>query len=226
MRTILTGAGLAGLLLMASPGMAATSFTTMLDQSQNISPSGNPATGMGTLEIENATPTAMRFSYSLMFDSVLDFSQVAAGRSKAAIDMDFMGDPNANNIVNMMHIHQNVRGAAGPVVYGLFNPDTDFDDDILVEITGAGTKITGSWGPADGLEPIWDIFGTDLDPLGPGEDSNLYFNVHTVGNQAGAIRGQIVAAPVPLPAGAALLPAALGLAALAARRRPRRPSEA
>lgn len=222
MRTILIGAGLAGCIVMATPALSATAFTASFDQSQNVSPSGSPATGAGTLMIENATPTAMRFSFSLMFDDVLDFSAVAAGMAKDAIDMAFMGDPDADRIVNMMHIHRNVRGQAGPVVYGLFNPDTDFDDDIMVETTATGTKITGSWGPADGLEPIWTVAGDSLLPLGPGEDSNLYFNVHTVGFQSGAVRAQIVAAPspVPLPAGAALLPAALaGLGLIRLRRR-------
>ena len=208
--------GLVGLLLAPGTAMAATVFTTTINAAQEVGAgvTNSPAMGTGSLVLGNLTQAAMQWNFALVFDSVLDFGPIASGLSPSAIAM---ANPGSTSVVTMMHIHQAPRGANGPVVYNPFDPATNLTDDVMVTMNMDGTTtITGSWGVGDGLVPIWEVAQDFLLPAMTGEDVPFYFNIHTVADPGGAIRGQIVAdndvgavAPVPVPAAAPLLLSAL-----------------
>ena len=208
--------GLAGLLLVPGASLAATTFTTTLNAAQEVGAgiTDSPVTGTGSLVLGNLTEQAMQWNFALVIDSGLDFGPIASGLSPSDIAM---ASPGSESIVTMMHIHQGARGANGPVVYNPFDPSTNLTDDVMVTTNLDGTTtITGAWGVGDGLVPIWPTSQEFLLPAMTGEDVPFYFNIHTVADPGGAIRGQIVAAndigaiaPVPVPAAAPLLLSAL-----------------
>ncbi len=225
--TIMKGALAGALLVLAGHAAeaATTRFTTTLDFGQEVSPAGatmSPAMASGTLALTEVGPAAMRLSFDLLFDPVLDFRPLvngASGGHHGGAPHDFIGDP--DTAVSLAHIHFAPRGAAGPVVFDLFDPVPESPTSVTFNPDGS-TRVMGIWGPADGTAPIWDVAMAMMTAM-PGEDTDYYFNIHTLGDPAGAIRGQIVAAadvaPIPLPAAAWMLLAALGLLGVRARRR-------
>jgi hypothetical protein len=121
-------------------------------------------------------------------------------------------DNGGNQIVGNLHIHNAARGENGTVVWGIFAPDHDTDDDSQLTNNPDGTtRITSEWDLTEGNGSVTlGNFLAALQGANPGQDVPLYLNLHTDLDQGGAIRGQIVGAPEP--AGSALLLlAALGL---------------
>lgn len=175
--------------LLAGSVQAANFFQASLDSAQEVAPAGvtnSPVTGFATLELFEAAPGDFDLSYSLTVGEGLDFAQLADG---VALE-DIQGD----NAVTRLHIHNGDRGVNGPVVFGIFNPSLD---DPTVTFNGDGsTTIAGVWNGEEGPGLLDDFVG-DLLAADPGEDLPLYFNVHTVADPAGAIRGQIEAVPEP-----------------------------
>ena len=105
----------------------------------------------------------------------------------------------APNDVNNTHFHSQVRGAAGPVVFGQITPAHD-NDDLAIELNGDGSwSVSGRWETTDPVPitnfsaVLGDTFANVLDSATVGSDAPLYFNVHTVQFPGGAIRGQLVA---------------------------------
>jgi len=226
----------------ATPTLAATAFNVRLDSDQEVAPAGtqnSDAQAFGTLRLYARGGQAV-LDWSLTFEDTLDFNPVLKGaipdvgdrvqlsEVDGIADGEIDGIDNANvaqsdapqgDDVTRLHIHDGDRGENGPVVFGIINPSVD-PADQFVENSLPGTLVEGEWD-----DPSLDAFVADLLALTDGQDSGLYFNLHSANDPAGLIRGQVVAAnsvtelaPIPLPAGLPLLAAALGGLGLATRR--------
>jgi hypothetical protein len=170
------------------PAWAATQFTTFLDGSQENPPVVVPGTGAGALTLVDLGSGQFRWDYSVTISDDLDFSNVAPDITTS----------NGGTAVTNFHIHNQARGVNGGVVYGIYVPDQDNDNDVTAVLNADNTTtISGGWSALDG-NPVGNIntFGPGLLAAGLG-DVNFYFNVHTAGNPGGEIRGQIVAIPEP-----------------------------
>jgi 2',3'-cyclic-nucleotide 2'-phosphodiesterase (5'-nucleotidase family) len=78
--------------------------------------------------------------------------------------------------VTALHIHEALRGANGGFVWNILT-----DDDTVITIDEDGTaNITSTWQE------------NTIPKTAQGEDTEFYFNLHTVANPSGEIRGQIV----------------------------------
>lgn len=176
--------------LASMPTIAATLFESNLDSSQEEEPGGqtnSPATGFSNLELIESTPGTFSLNYSLTVSSDINFEPVVSGTP-----VDQITDPND---AIFLHIHNEARGANGPVVFGIFNPNDDNDPNVAFNSDGS-TTISGVWDPDEGTEPL-SSFVDLLLAAEPGEDVDLYWNLHTVDDPGGAIRGQIVAVDAP-----------------------------
>lgn len=105
----------------------------------------------------------------------------------AGLDLDGNQTPNnPNDDVTALHIHRGAAGVNGPVVFGLIGPNSDLNGDLVIDAVSG--RISSAW---DLNEGNGTTLAAELANLRNGD---LYFNVHTVGNVAGEIRGQIGAA--------------------------------
>ena len=161
-----------------------TVFRVILEGTQEVPPNASTASGTGTVVFDSA---AIAASYSFDIQG-LDFGPITSGQP--------LTDPND---VNNTHFHSQVRGAAGPVVFGQITPAHD-NDDLAIEPNGDGSwSVSGRWETTDPVPitnfsaVLGDTFANVLDSTAVGSDAPLYFNVHTVEFPAGAIRGQLVA---------------------------------
>ena len=171
------------------PTIAATLFESNLNSAQEVDPGGltnSAATGFSSLELIEESGV-FSLEYSLTISSDINFEPVANGTP-----VDQITDAND---ATLLHIHNAARGVNGPVVFGIFNPNDDSDPNVEFNNNGT-TTISGVWEPDEGSEPLSNFVGQLL-AADPGEDVDLYWNVHTVADPAGAIRGQIVAVADP-----------------------------
>ena len=190
---------------MASlPAMASTlvgSFTSSLAGNQEVVTNddgsftpidtGSEATGTASLELfdEGGGEFSLGYSLNIVSDE-LNFALVNSGATVEEILAT-----GENNNVTQLHIHNGSRGANGPVVYGIFNPDQDVNDNVNLSSNGNTTTISGSWDPGDGGVPLNEFVPLLLGAT-EGEDVPLYWNLHTVAFPGGEIRGQILASDV------------------------------
>src|SRR5688572_1867105 len=131
--------------------------------------------------------------------------------------VNFGGANTGTELVNNLHVHNAARGVSGAVVWGIFAPDHDVDNDsVLVSNPDGTTLITSEWDLNEGNGSVTLAnFLAALQAAAPGDDVPLYLNAHTSDAGGGAIRGQCVAVPEPSPA----LLLMLGLIGLAHRKR-------
>ena len=149
---------------------------------------GSEATGTAILELFDEGSGEFSLGYSLnIFSDELNFALVNSGAT-----VDEILATGENNNVTQLHIHNGNRDANGPVVYGIFNPDQDFNDNVNLSSDGNTTTISGSWDPGDGGEPL-NSFVDVLLAADSGDDVPLYWNLHTGAFPGGEIRGQIIA---------------------------------
>lgn len=210
-RTVVLTAA-AGMFTVAATGASAAQiFQATLNSAQEVSPAGvtnSPLVGSATLELLDLGGGDFSLAYEIFLPAGFDYQFLAAGTP-----FDQIPDTADDLAVTRLHIHNAARGVNGPVVYGIYNPDQDFNDtvNIILNVDGSAT-VTGSWDPTDG-NPVGNVntFAAELLAAEPGEDVDLYFNLHSVADPAGVIRGQIQAVPAPL----ALVLFGFGAAALA-----------
>jgi hypothetical protein len=196
---------LAALFAIASiPAGAASLFSADMDQSQEVAP-GTPGTTSGTadvsIQLNDLGGGSFSLSMQLLFSSDFNFR-------------NFGGPDTGAEVVTNLHVHNAARGASGGVVWGIFAPDHDVDNDsALVSNPDGTTLITSEWDLTEGNGTVTLAnFLPALQAALPGQDVALYLNAHTTDAAGGAIRGQFVA--IPEPATALLLSAGVGLAAL------------
>lgn len=175
--------------LIVAPVDAAMIFTANMDDTQEVAP-GTPGTTTGTATVTaQLRPVGVgvhSLTMQLLFTSDFNFSA-------------FGGPDTGAEIVQNLHIHNAARGVSGPVVWGIFAPDHDVDNDsALVSNLDGTTIITSEWDftEGNGAVTLADFLSPMLNAAA-GEDVPLYLNLHTADAAGGSIRGQFVAVPEP-----------------------------
>lgn len=160
-------------------------LSSALTTGQEVTPSNNSeASGQSILQLNSAGDA---LSYTLTVFG-LDFGQ-------------FIGDGTAftsdtSDDVTKVHIHNAVRGENGPLAFALIDledlavNDQDNDDLTISRNEDGSVTLQGIWETSDpSLIPLSDFVNT-IRGTAASVDVPLYWNVHTVGSPAGAIRGQ------------------------------------
>jgi len=175
-----------------TPGIDAS-----LDASQSLANGGagsgtSPGSGSATFTVNLTDGSISSIDYEITV-SGLDFSEVTdAVDSTDALDDDVIG----------LHIHNAARAEQGGIVFGIIgspsqggtlDPSLTDDTDRSVTVDGDQVTISGDWDTDEATSPA--DFASDILGAAQGEDLPLYLNVHTSGNQAGEIRGQLQGVP-------------------------------
>jgi CHRD domain len=164
---------------VASPAEAVTLFKAIIENEQEVANPPVPEQGSGGIGLFELNDAMNALSYDITL---------------FGLDIDGLQTPgNVNDNAGRFHIHAAQAGQNGGIVFGMKDPNHDFDDQVINPVT---SRITGVW---DGTEGN----GTTL-------ANGLYFNVHTTDYPGGEVRGQILLVPEP----AAWMLCLLGLASL------------
>lgn len=183
MKHVLLSIATAG--LFAGAAQAATfSFEADLDAAQSIPAATSMATGTATVSVDDVAQT-------------IDLALNVTGLSLDDLWDDLVAAPGGP-----VHFHDGVAGTTGPIAIPFaFSPSTYSDT-----ATGFSLNVSDySYSDAVAISGFGEDFDSFLTGLTAGE---YYINIHTDTFNAGEIRGQISA--VPLPASALLLMAGLG----------------
>jgi len=158
----------AALLWPALPASAETRFTALLTGDQQVpTPVVSNAIGTASLRLNDAR-TRLEIVVQL-----------------AGVDLDGTLTPGTDSDdVFAMHIHSGGPGVNGNVVFGFILPDNDTSGDLSID--AANGLLTSGWDAAEGQ---LTTLTAELPNLFAGD---LYFNVHTVANSPGEIRGAIL----------------------------------
>lgn len=187
-------------------------FKATLDAGQEVTFSDSTATGTAILNLLQDYEGVYSLEYKLTVteNGTLDFSALETPP----------GTEITNPItVTRLHLHGGAsRGFNGVLPFNIKTIDTetgdvgvDVDEDLVIDIMEGTTMISGILGeaeftPSDTYGSFDDVVAELLaTPLG--EDTDFYWNIHTLGLPGGAIRGQVEAVPEPLTilgAGAAI----------------------
>ena len=116
----------AGLFLAAAPAGAASLFTANMDDAQEVAPNGasnTPGTAAVSLQLNTIVIDPLRghtysLSMEMLFTNHFNFMNLPGGV-----------DNGGTQIVGNLHIHNAARGVNGGVVWGIFAPDHDTDND-------------------------------------------------------------------------------------------------
>lgn len=170
--------------------VGAVPFTASLNSAQEVFPGGqsnSPLTGSAQLELLQ-TGGVNSLSFTITFDSGFDFGPATGNPSTGGEE------------VTALHFHNNVRGANGPIVFGILNPSSDLDGDTSTIFNANGTTtVLGEWDGAEGNggATLADFIPDLLSAQASGGEVPLYLNLHSVNDPSGVIRGQVSAVPEP-----------------------------
>jgi serralysin len=189
---LLAAATAAAAMFVGSAASAAVLFSSVLTGDQEVPPSGSPYTGTASYILRTGGALGPALDFDILVDPNFDFD---------------LPDSTGTQQVLGLHIHQAPSGVNGPVVFGIISPDDDLDDDVeLTVLSDGSTRITGTWDADEGrIGSTFSDFASDFENAARGEYMPFYLNLHTDDFRGGEIRGQIVAAQVPLPASLPML---------------------
>ncbi len=163
-------------------------FKATFEGSQEVTPNSSTATGNALLQLNQAGDA---LNYTMTVEG-LDFGELAGGAAQTE---------DAGDDVTGIHFHNAARGAGGPVVFGIVGPAQDTDDRTITINADGTTTISGVWETTDtAASESLSTFVADLQAANTGDDTNLYFNIHTEEFPMGEIRGQIMGSSVELDA--------------------------
>jgi hypothetical protein len=208
------------LILLAAAGTAQGTiiFRATLTHDQEVANPPIPDEGSGGVAtfVLNDAMTRLRYDVRLFG---LDLRGVNAAGVPGQPILGESGPPETNDNLTRLHIHRNISGFNGNIVFGMIdaNPLLRNDLDALV-IDVAGRHITGDWDLTEGSQVVNQVtnLANELSNL---LSAGLYINVHTQDHGGGEIRGQILQV-VPEPGALALFGiGSLSLIGFALRRR-------
>jgi serralysin len=160
-------------------------YQVRLTGAQETPPNGSTASGLGTVIFDDKAVTA---SYSFDIQG-LDFGPVTSGQT-----------PTDPNDVTRTHFHNQQAGVAGQIVFGQIDAMAQFrqdnDDLTIVQNPDGSWTLSGVWETTDPVNNSGLSIADFADVLGSAPVTTavpLYFNVHTVMDPGGEIRGQLVA---------------------------------
>lgn len=160
-------------------------LSSHLTASQEVSPSNNPnASGISTLSLNRAGDA---LSYTITVFG-LDFGQL--------MDVGTPFTSDTSDDVTKVHIHTAVRGENGPLAFApidLSDPsinNQDIDDLRMTQNEDGSVTLQGIWETSDPVLIPLSNFVNEIRSTHEGQDVPLYWNIHTQGSPAGAIRGQ------------------------------------
>ncbi len=152
-------------------------FKADLTGDQEVGPVETSAVGSAVLKL-NEDRTAL--SYTITVEGV-DFGPILGLDPQT---------PDTDDDVTLLHFHAAPAGENGPVVFGIFGPNQDPDVSATINEDGS-TTLTGTWSETDPASEPLSAFIPALLETEIGDEVGLYLNLHTVGNPAGEIRGQL-----------------------------------
>lgn len=152
-------------------------FKADLTGDQEVGPVETSAEGRAVLKL-NEDGTSL--SYTITVEG-LDFGPILGLDSQT---------PDINDDVTLLHFHAAPAGENGPVAFGIFGPNQDPDVSATINEDGS-TTLTGTWSATDPANQPLSAFIPALLETEIGNEVGLYLNLHTVGNPAGEIRGQL-----------------------------------
>ena len=152
-------------------------FETVFTGGQEVPPVSSKATGFGSFQL-NAQGDALTYAAKI---SGLDFGTLL-GKAPQTADT-------ADDVVGI-HFHAGSVGVNGPIVLDI-SKNQDADDWKATINPDGSTSITGVWETTDKANQSISNFTASLQSATPGDDTKLYFNVHTKAFPAGEIRGQV-----------------------------------
>jgi Ca2+-binding RTX toxin-like protein len=163
-----------------APQVTDTYVQANLNADQVVKHSKSLATGVADVELLR---TKKDIFYSLTVTG-LDFGELLAGGTPQTPD-------NELDDVTGIHIHSGDRGSDGGHVFSILDPHHQDEKNLTIKLNADGsTTVKGIWNQKEADIPtdLKDFLtGSGL----PGEESDYYFQIHTEGNPAGEIRGQI-----------------------------------
>ena len=162
-----------------APQTTDTFVQAYLNGNQVTEPTASLASGTATLQVNEAG----EMEYSLTVTG-LDVGELVEGNTPQTAD-------NELDDVTAIHIHSGERGSDGSHAFSILDPSHQDETDLSITLNEDGSAtISGIWNQTENEIPTTLSDFVNNSGL-PGEESEFYFQIHTEGNQAGEIRGQI-----------------------------------